>query len=103
MSMAISPKRATSILKGLREESAYAMYADGERLRLGPARIVTYRRDRETWIQWGGVRVTHAGTIIAVELGALRVELAPEVVVVDMTFSASVPLSSVRGARLRAG
>jgi hypothetical protein len=71
-------------------------------MRLGPARIVTYRRDRETWIQWGGVRVAHAGTIVAVELGALRVELAPEDVVIDMTFSASHPLSSVRRARIRA-
>ncbi len=102
MSMAIDPKRATSVLKGLREESAYAIYADGERLRLGPARIVAYRRDRETWIQWGGVRVTHAGTIVAVEVGALTVEFAPEEAVVDMTFSASLPLSSVRGAKLRA-
>ena len=102
MNMAIDPKRATSILKGLREESAHALYADGARLRLGPARIVTYRRDRETWIQWGGVRVTRAGTIVAVELGAVRVELTPEDVFVDMTFSASLPLSTVRGTRLRA-
>ena len=102
MSMAINPKRATSILKRLREETAYAIYADGERLRLGPARLVAYRRDRETWIQWGGVRVKHAGTIVAVELGALTVELAPEVVVLDRTFSASLPLSSVRGATVRA-
>jgi len=102
MSMAISPKRATSILKGLREESAYAVYADGSRIRLGSARIVTSRRDRETWIQWDGVRVTQPGTVVAVELGALRIELAPEDVVVDMTFSASLPLSSVRGASLRA-
>ena len=45
MSMAISPKRATSILKGLREESAYAIYADGERLAWARhEELVTYRR-----------------------------------------------------------
>ena len=102
MSMAIDPKRATSILKGLREESAYAIYADGSRMSLGPARIVAYKRDRETRIQWDGVRVTHAGTVVAVRLGALRIDLAPEEVVVDMTFSASLPLASVQRARLRA-
>ena len=101
MNMAIDPKRATSILKGLREATAYAIYADGARIRLGPARIVANRRSRETWIQWGGVKVTHAGTVVAVELGALTVELAPEKVAVDMTFSASLPLSDLREARLR--
>jgi hypothetical protein len=46
--------------------------------------------------------VTHAGTVVAVRLGALRIDLAPEEVVVDMTFSASLPLASVQRARLRA-
>jgi hypothetical protein len=99
MSMSISPKRAAALLNELRDESAYAVYADGTRLRLGRARIVAHRRGRETWVEWGGVKVKATGTIGAIELGQISVGLPSQDVFEGMTFSASVPLTEVLRAR----
>jgi len=99
MSMAISPKRGTTLLSGLPDDAVFAVYADGRRLQLGPARLFAFKRVVGTWVQWGGVKVAQSGTIVAVELGPTTVRTAPRKVRVGMTFSASLPLSDLMEAR----
>ena len=99
MSLAISPKRGTILLKALPHDGAFAIYADGSRLELGPARLFAFRQVDGTWVQWGGVKVAQSGTIVAVELGPTTVRTAPRKVRVGMTFSASLPVSDLVGAR----
>ena len=99
MSMAISPKRATLLLKQLRDEAAYAVYADGTRLRLGRARIVAHKRGQDTWVEWGGVKVKATGRIMAIDVCRTTVEVVPQEVFEGMTFSASVLLAEVLEAR----
>ncbi len=99
MSMAIRPKQAAVLLLELQQASANAVYADGTRLRLGPARIVSHQSGSDTWIQWGGVKVTVAGTIQAIELGKVSIRVPPQAVSEELTYSASLPLADVLRAR----